>query len=127
MPVYLLDTDILIDFLRGRAEARALLTRYEAAAEQPVISVVSVSEVWAGTRPGERAATSALLSALSKIPVSEKIAVAAGGILRTCRRSHGVELGDALIAATAVEIDGALVTRNVKHYPMLGVRVLRPY
>ncbi len=35
MAVHLLDTDILIDFLRGRGEARAFLDRYEAAASRP--------------------------------------------------------------------------------------------
>ncbi|MGO9270131.1 MAG: hypothetical protein ACLQOO_07735 [Terriglobia bacterium] len=45
MAVHLLDADILIDFLRGRAEVRAFLLRYEAAAEPPVISVVSVTEL----------------------------------------------------------------------------------
>ena len=127
MAVHLLDTDILIDFLRGRGEARAFLGRYEAAAEPPVISVVSVTELWAGMRQGEERATGALLSALRKIPLSEEIALAAGNMLRTCRRSHGIELGDALIASTAVELGATLITRNVKHYPMPAVTVLRPY
>lgn len=127
MAVHLLDTHILIDFLRGRAEARALLRRYEAAAELPVISVVSVTELWAGMRQGEESATGALLSALRKILLSEEIALAAGNMLRTYRRSHGTELGDALIATTAVEIGATLITRNVKHYPMPTVTVLRPY
>jgi len=125
--VHLLDTDILIDFLRGRGDARAFLGRYEAAAEPPVISVVSVTELWAGMRPGEESATGALLSALRKIPLSEEIALAAGNMLRTYRRSHGIELGDALIASTAVELGATLITRNVKHYPMPALTVLRPY
>jgi predicted nucleic acid-binding protein len=61
------------------------------------------------------------------IPISGEIALAAGNMLRTYRRSHGTELGDALIASTAVEIDATLITRNVKHYPMSAVTVLRPY
>jgi predicted nucleic acid-binding protein len=125
--VHLLDTDILIDFLRGRAQARAFLGGYQGAAAPPVISVVSVAELWAGVRPGEERATGALLSALRKISLSEAIALAAGDMLRTYRRSHGTELGDALIAATAVEIGATLITRNVKHYPMPAVTVLRPY
>ena len=127
MPIHLLDTDILIDFLRGRREARALLASYGTTAERPYISVVSVSEIWAGSRPAEKAATGALLSALNKVPVSESIAAAAGEFLNTYRHGHGVELGDALIAATAVEIQATLLTRNVKHYPMPAVKLFRPY
>jgi predicted nucleic acid-binding protein len=123
----LLDTDILIDFLRGRVEARTLLVSYRARGDRPIISVVSVSEVWAGSRPAEKAPTAALLSALGKIPVSEKIAAMAGDFLSAYRRSHGVELADALIAATAVESNATLVTRNTKHYPMPAVTVLKPY
>jgi len=124
---HLLDTDILIDFVRGRAEARTLLGQYQAAADPPAISVVTVTELWAGMRQGEERATGALLSALRKIPVSEKIALAAGDMLRAYRRSHGTELGDALIASTAVELSATLVTRNVEHYPMPAITVLRPY
>jgi hypothetical protein len=125
--IHLLDTDILIDLLRGRGEARAFLGRYEATAEPPVISVVSVSELWAGMRKGEESATGALLAALRKTPLSEEIALAAGNMLRIYRRSHGTELGDALIASTAVELGATLITRNIKHYPMPAVTVLRPY
>jgi hypothetical protein len=125
--VHLLDTDILVDFLRGLGEGRTFLGRYEVAAEPPVISVVSVTELWAGMREGEESATGALLSALRKIPISEEIALAAGNMLRACRRSHGIELGDALIASTAVELGATLITRNVKHYPMPALTVLRPY
>ncbi len=65
-------------------------------------------------RQGEEPATVALLSALREIPISEAIALAAGNMLRTYRRSHGTELGDALIASTPVELGATLVTRNVK-------------
>ena len=127
MPTHLLDTDILIDFLRGRVEARTLLASYEERGDRPLISVVSVTELWAGSRPAEKSATAALLSALGKIPVSEKIASLAGDFLCTYRRSHSVELADALIAATAADSSAILVTRNAKHYPMAAVKILKPY
>ena len=127
MAVHLLDTDLLIDFLRGRAEARALLGSYDVFSNRPVVSVVSVSEIWAGAKSAEAVATNALLSTMGQIPVSEKIAWAAGTFLNTYRSSHGVEVADALIAASAVEIGATLLTRNVKHYPMPAVKLQRPY
>jgi predicted nucleic acid-binding protein len=42
----------------------------------------------------------------------------AGDYLKRYRKSHAVELGDALIAAGAVLNNAALWTRNRKHYPM---------
>ncbi len=123
----LLDSDILIDFLRGRAGAWSLLARLQASGEAPLISTVSVAEILAGARRGEEEATERLLAVLEKIPVSENVARAAGSFLRVYQRSHGLELGDALVAATALAVGATLVTRNTKHYPMPQVEVMRPY
>ena len=41
--------------------------------------------------------------------------------LRDYRKSHSVELGDALIAAKAILNNAELWTRNRKHYPMRDV------
>ena len=51
----------------------------------------------------------------------------AAAYLRQFRRSHNLELGDALIAATALQTGADLVTRNLKHYPMTDIRVVAPY
>jgi len=123
----LLDSDILIDFLRGRAAAWSFVARLRAGGEAPLISTVSVAEILAGAQRGEEEATERLLSVLERIPVSESIARYAGDFLRAFQRSHGLELGDALVAATALVAGASLVTRNVKHYPMPQVEVLRPY
>jgi hypothetical protein len=123
----LLDTDILIDFLRGRAAAWSLMANLRAGGEAPLISAISVAEVFAGARRGEEEAAERLLSVLDKVPVSETIARHAGEFLRAYQQSHGLELGDALVAATALVAGATLITRNVKHYPMPQVEVLRPY
>jgi hypothetical protein len=123
----LLDSDILIDFLRGRGAAWSLLTRWQVTGESLLISTVSVAEILAGAQRGEEKATERLFSVLEKIPVSESIARSAADFLRTYQRSHGLELGDALVAATALVAGATLITRNVRHYPMPQVRVLRPY
>jgi predicted nucleic acid-binding protein len=127
MAPQLLDSDILIDFLRGRAAAWSLLAGLQASGEAPLISVVSVAEILAGAQRAEEEATERLLSVLEKIPVSEGIARYAGEFLRTYQRSHALELGDALVAATALVAGATLITRNVKHYPMPQVEILRPY
>ncbi len=127
MPAYLLDTDILIDFLRGRQAAREAIAGIESAGEVPLVSTVSVAELVAGMKAGEERATEALLKVLDKIPVTETVARGGGKLLKAYRKSHAMELADALIVSTALAREATLVTRNVKHYPLPQLKVLRPY
>ena len=54
-------------------------------------------------------------------PADAAVGRRAGEYLRRYRNTHGVELGDALIAATAVVNGAMLWTRDRKHYPMKEV------
>jgi predicted nucleic acid-binding protein len=55
---------------------------------------------------------------LTCVPIDAATGRLTGDYLRRYRKSHAVELGDALIAAAAVLNSAALWTRNRKHYPM---------
>lgn len=73
MGTILLDTDVLIDVLRGREGAKTFL--YQATRDAvPACSVISVAEIHAGMHPEERAATLNLLDSLVIVPVSRRIA-----------------------------------------------------
>lgn len=113
----LVDTNVLIDHLRGRPETVQWMVDH---AGMVATSVVSVAELFAGVREvGERQDLEDLLSTLSLIPVTEEIARRGGLYRRNLGRSHGVGLIDAIIAATS-EVEGmSLVTHNIKHFPML--------
>jgi predicted nucleic acid-binding protein len=63
----------------------------------------------------------------SALDVTQAIGRQAAAYLRQYRRSHNLELGDALVAATAANAGVELVTRNLKHYPMTDIRVSVPY
>ncbi len=117
----LVDTSVLVDHLRGRAEARALLD-VELAAGEPVFgSVLTRVEVMAGAFPREERATGRLLSALVWVEVSNAIADRAGELARKYLRSHpGVGVVDYVIAATRETLEVPLWTRNVKRFPMVG-------
>jgi predicted nucleic acid-binding protein len=52
------------------------------------------------------------------VPTDTVVGRRAGDYLQRYRKSHNVELADALIAASAVERNAMLWTRNRKHYPM---------
>jgi predicted nucleic acid-binding protein len=115
----LTDSDILIEVSRGRD--KGVVSRWlELGRSEALIlfSAVSATELWAGARPSEYAALEALFDALVCIPVDASVGRRAGEYLRRYRKSHAVELGDALIAASAVARGAKLWTRNRKHYPM---------
>lgn len=114
----LLDTDVLIDYLRRHPKAAALFDKLP---DDCAICAMSVAELHAEVREGaERDALKTLLSSFTLIEVSAEIAVQAGLLRRDWGKSHGVGLNDALIAATALHCERVLLTLNGKHFPMLG-------
>lgn len=122
----LLDTGLLIDFLRKHASAAAL---FEKLPEDCAISTLSVAELHAGVREGaEREALQLLLSTFTHIALGAEVAAQGGLLRRDWGKSHGVSLNDALIAATAIDTDRVLLSLNAKHFPMLGKdRLVVPY
>lgn len=74
-----------------------------------------------GLRSAERSAAERLFTLIDWIPVTESIATLAGELGRKWRRSHpGIGAADLAIAATARQLEAALATQNVKHFPMFG-------
>jgi hypothetical protein len=69
-------------------------------------------------RPREHEALTNFFRTLSCVPIDYETGRQAGDYLRHYRKSHGLQIGDALIAATAVLNRAELWTRNRKHYPM---------
>lgn len=115
----LIDSDILIEVSRGRD--LAILTQWSqlALSKLPLFcSPVTVAEIWHGARPLEHAAITALFSVVQCVSIDLPIGYRAGEYLRRFAKSHHVELGDALIAATASLHNLKLWTRNRRHYPM---------
>lgn len=123
----LVDSDILIEVSRGRnsqvISAWMELSKADAAV---LYSPVSVAELWAGARPGEVDVIRNLFRALTCVPIDQEVGYHAGLYLQRYRRSHSVEVADALIAATAVANHAELWTRNLKHYPMKDVSFFDP-
>ena len=120
----LLDTDVLIEYLRGRSEAVEYL---ESLTSDLHLSVISVAELFAGVKDDkEEKFLNQLLQTFVILPVTEKAARLGGLYRRDYRPSHGTGLADALIAATAEETGADLVTFNQRHFPMLS-KITIPY
>jgi len=123
----LLDTDILIDHLRGRKQAKEYLRKRWAGGDELYCSVISRAELFSGMRSREEASIRALLGLLHEIPVEAGVAEEAGRYRQKFGKSHGLLLPDALIAASAKSISATLVTLNTKHFPMRDITVVAPY
>lgn len=122
----LVDSDVLIELLRGRNAG--ILEQWGELAKSTVLvaySPVSSAEIWRGARGSEAEAIAAVFAALTCIPIDAVIGKRAGEYLARFFASHAMEIGDALIAATASVHDLRLWTRNKKHYPMRDVRHLQ--
>ena len=112
----LIDTDVMVDFLRGQPEAIALVQEHSV---QIILSSIIAAELYAGVRGKEELRTlDALISLFRVIPVSAELARAGGLYRKAYGKSHGVGLADAIIAATVEAEDADLKTLNTKHYPM---------
>ena len=114
----LVDTSVLIDYLRGHAGAGDLLQR-ERTADVLHASEITRLEVLAGMRPAEEDDTRGLLSTLVWHPVDAEIAEEAGALGRQWLPSHRtIDSADLAIAATAIRTGARLLTRNVRRFPM---------
>jgi hypothetical protein len=115
----LLDTEVLVEYLRGREEAVGYL---EGLASDLYVSVISIAKLFAGVRGDEEERSLwQLLLAFDAVPVSEKVARTGGLYRRDYGPSHGTGLADAIIAATAAETGAKLVSCNRRHFPMGGI------
>lgn len=116
----LVDTDILINFLRGREKAKDFLLSL---LEESIIycSVISIAEIHAGMKEHEREKTIELIDSLNIVDVTRDIAEKAGKYKRK-EKKQILELDDCFVAATAFIKRAILATGNGKHYPMEDIK-----
>ena len=115
----IVDSDVLIDVLRRRADARDLVANARRRDDE-LWSVAPVrTEIVCGQLPGEELATRQLLNVIAWLDVDVELADRAGELGRPYARSHpGIDAVDLLLAAATERLGGRLLTRNVRHFPM---------
>lgn len=117
--IWLLDTNVLIDAVRGRVPH--LRKRLEQTAPDDLaVSSITVAELWYGAEKGsdpkrKRAAWSAVLEPFEVLPF-DRPAAEIHGRIRHAVRKHPIGERDLLIAAIALANDLVVVTHNVKEY-----------
>jgi predicted nucleic acid-binding protein len=124
----IVDTDVLIWYMRGHVQAQRVIQGLDAFN----VSAVTYMEILQGIRDKSelRALKQFMVSRrVACVPVDRAITDRAIYLMERFSLSHGLRMGDALIAAT-VDIRGdTLLTANASHYrmiPELALQVFRP-
>jgi predicted nucleic acid-binding protein len=123
LALLLLDSTVLIDYLRGRPAADRVDARAEAG-DLLCTTAINVEEIVRGLRPAEQAAAEQLFGGLRVFPIRAQEAWRAGAWRRDFA-AKGVTLAqaDCLIGAAAFERGATLATGNPRDFPMGGVVV----
>src|ERR1017187_3434067 len=122
MATFLLHTCVIIDVLNNKRGGPALLLALVRAGDVLTFGPINITEVYAGMRPKEEAATEGFLSSLQYVPIVPPAARLAGELKRDyARKGTTLNLGDVIIAAVAVHNQITLLTDNNKDFPMAGL------
>jgi predicted nucleic acid-binding protein len=123
---FLLDTSVIIDALTGRRGRAAFLLELVKTGHVLACCPINITEIYAGMRPKEQAATEELLASLQHFPIAPPAARLAGELKRDyARKGVTLNLGDVIIAAVAIHYELTLLTDNVKDFPMKAL-AMRP-
>ena len=127
----LCDTNVLSELMRARPDAG--VTRWAATVTAVAVSVITVEEIayglaWHPNVRVEEAVTRFLSDWCTVMPITPDIASRAGRLRGELQR-HGATRtqADMLIAATALENDLPVVTRNTRDFEGLGIPLLNPF
>ncbi|MBI5651519.1 MAG: type II toxin-antitoxin system VapC family toxin [Chloroflexi bacterium] len=118
---YLIDSDVLIQVLRNDVQIAEQIKALRRADHALCFSPITKAEIYHGLRTGEEERTAQLFAEMECLAIDERVGQKAGEYLNQFRKSHGLELADALIAASAYHFQAVLITLNGRHYPMSDI------
>ncbi len=119
------DSDVLIDFLRGRGEGAERVAS-ELSRGTLATTAVTAFELRSGVRTDrQRQSVDTLLDALTILSFGPVEAGIAAEVRRRAEKlGQPVGMADYMVAATCLATGSALLTRNVKHFDRLpGLRL----
>lgn len=120
-PRYLLDTGVLMRYLRGRKDV-VRFTRGLGRRRETAVSAITHVELFIGAHQEEEYSTRKLLSRFQTIPVDAEVGRRAGQLIRQQRaKGRALSVPDAIIAATALQHDLTLVTFIPGDFDLLGL------
>ena len=123
-----IDSDVLIWHLRGEKKARNFLRRLRDGGEYELwTGAMQRAEVVFFMREHAREMTMEFLSQFRTEPVDQALVDEAGALFRQWNPSHGIDVNDAFLAASAKRTGGKIFSLNKKHYPMPGIQVTKAW
>ena len=109
----LLDTTILIDFLRGNRKTAQYLKNLPL----PTISIITEAEIYQGAKnKNDLIQWEKFLNNFNILPITTEISGVAINLLKKYRLSHGLHILDALNMATGIIHRLPIITANVKDF-----------
>ena len=122
------DADVLISHLRGERKSPALLRGLRADPDCELwTGAMQRAEVRFFMRPDEEERTLLFRAQFRTAAVDQAVIDKAASLYRRWHPCHGVDINDAVLAATAIETGGQILCLNTKHYPMPDLRVRRAW
>jgi predicted nucleic acid-binding protein len=123
-----LDSDVLIWHLRGERKALRFLQRLRDSEENELwTGAMQRAEIVFFMKPEEETATLLFLSQFKTASIDQRIVDAAATLYRRWQPSHGLDINDAILAATIMQTGGQIFCLNTKHYPMPGLLVKKAW
>lgn len=112
--MYTLDTNIIIYYLKDDPKVVKFLHKKIFEGSRFFISTISEAELFSYPEITEEEVgkIDKLLKTVSVISIDSQIAQLAGFF----KRKYGIDLADAIIAATTYLTNSALITRNIRHF-----------
>ncbi len=122
-----LDSDVLIDYLRGVDPGRALVRRLRATLAFRV-TAISAFELALGRGYARDPASADTLLAAPCLMLTREAGIRAGAVQRELRAAGaGIDMRDAMQAGICLEAGLPLVTRNVRHFARVpGLQIVEP-
>lgn len=116
---YLCDTCVLIDYLKGKDSVRnELIADWKAGLG---MSSVTYMELMVGAfNKQEAQKIRKAFRDIELVEITESISIKARNLVDQYTKSHGLLIPDALIAATAIELDVPLYTENVADFRFIS-------
>ena len=129
--IVLADTNVISEFVKSTPDAQVM--RWLQTVQLMAISAITLEEAHFGLawQPNTRklALFSALVQSMHMVYPITPVIAQRGGVLRSQFQAQGIARNapDMLIAATAIEHQLVLATRNVRDFMGCGVQVVNPF